>query len=89
MKKVYDPLERAKQNPKSLRAAIDAMCWDCQGRDADPAPRWRIGDCTSPDCPLYPVRPYQGNQSRPMPDSLRCLGPQAKLADDSESRVAQ
>lgn len=73
--KTYDPMERALKNPTSLRAAIDAKCWDCQGRDSDPAPRWRIGNCEMPDCPLYPVRPYQSNQYRPMPNALRPDGP--------------
>ena len=71
MSKEYDPMKRWEANPTSLRRSIDAKCWDCQGRDADPAPRWRIGNCEQPDCPLYNVRPYQSNLSRPMPSSLR------------------
>ena len=70
MDKIYDPIVKLAQNPKSLRTAINAKCWDCQGRDSDPAPRWRIGNCCMPDCPLYAVRPYQSNQSRPMPAVL-------------------
>jgi hypothetical protein len=70
MIKVYDPIERTKRNPKSLRAAINAKCWDCQGRDADPSPRWRIGNCEIPDCPLYNVRPYQNRFDHPMPKNL-------------------
>ena len=65
-----DPIARAKRNPTSLRAAVNAMCWDCQGRDADPAPRWRIGNCLCPDCPLYSVRPYQHRHGTPAPKYL-------------------
>jgi len=62
-----DPIEKARENPSSLRLAINGKCWDCQGGDADPAPRWRIGNCTIPDCPLYPVRPYRHLEGRPLP----------------------
>ncbi len=76
MDKIYDPMEKLRANPKSLRAAINAKCWDCQGRDSDPAPKWRIGNCECPDCPLYEVRPYQDNLKRPMPNVLRPDGEQ-------------
>jgi len=71
MAKQYDPMKRAEANPTSLRRAIDAKCWDCQGRDSDPSPRWRIGNCEMPDCPLYPVRPYQTRTGSEMPKALR------------------
>ena len=58
------------RKPKSLRAAINAKCWDCQGGNSDPAPGWRIGNCVCPECPLYAVRPYQYNTTRPMPKIL-------------------
>ena len=83
-KSVRDPMVRALRKPKSLRAAIDAKCWDCQGRDSDPAPRWRIGNCEMPGCPLHPVRPYQSNQMRPVPSSLCCNEPQATPGGESE-----
>lgn len=70
MTKKKSPLEKASKNPKSMRCAINAMCWDCVGRDADPAPRWRIGNCTSKSCPLYPLRPYQKLSLTPTPKSL-------------------
>lgn len=54
-----DPVEIARANPTSLRAAINGKCWECQGGDADPGPRRRIRECEIPSCPLYPVRPYQ------------------------------
>ena len=53
------PLEKAKLKPESLRLAVNAKCYDCQGRDADPKVSWRIGNCECTDCPLYSVRPYQ------------------------------
>ena len=53
------PIERAKRNPKSLRAAITAKCWDCVCGDADPRPRERIAECASKTCPLVTLRPYQ------------------------------
>ena len=54
-----DPLGRAALNPKSLRKAINAMCFDCQGGNADPGVTQRIRTCEIPTCPLHPVRPYQ------------------------------
>lgn len=60
----YDPIAKAKANPKSLRAAINGKCWDCVGADADPNPRGRIRDCTSEaTCTLWPLRPYRGDIS--------------------------
>lgn len=53
------PAEALARNPRSLRLAINAKCWDCQGGDADPAPRKRIGTCGCTTCPLHAVRPYQ------------------------------
>lgn len=72
--RIYDPLKRAKLNPKSLRAAVDAKCWECQGCDADPAPRWRIGNCEIPNCPLYSIRPYQSKYGKQLPKFLRDIG---------------
>jgi hypothetical protein len=66
-----DPIERARRNPTSLKMAITAKCWDCQGGDDDPHPRWRIANCTMPDCPLFPQRPYQKLFDTPAPVSLR------------------
>lgn len=55
----FDPIQKAASNPKSLRLAISAKCWDCQGAEADPDIRGRIGSCPVTKCPLHPVRPYQ------------------------------
>ncbi len=70
MSKEHDPIQRAKRSPKSLRAAIDAKCWDCQGRNVAPAPKWRIGNCQISQCSLYPVRPYQTQHLKPIPAVL-------------------
>ncbi len=54
------PIERARENPRSLRLAVTAKCFDCVGGDCDPNPRGRIASCPAAKCPLHPVRPYQG-----------------------------
>lgn len=54
-----DPIERARRNPTSLRMAINAKCFDCQGAMSDPGIRERIGACPIVSCSLHPVRPYQ------------------------------
>jgi hypothetical protein len=54
-----DPLEKARRNPKSLRLAVNAKCFDCEGGNADPNVQRRIGTCSIAACPLHPVRPYQ------------------------------
>ena len=51
---VLTPIEKAKKNPRSLRYAINAKCWDCSGEQ-----RLEVKLCTVKDCALYPVRPYQ------------------------------
>ena len=60
--KRLNPLEKAKQNRKSLRLALNAKCYECEGEDYDPGWRGRIADCIIPDCPLYPVRPFRKKQ---------------------------
>lgn len=54
-----DPIQKAKENPESLRLAINAKCWECIGAGHDPNPRAEIKNCLCVDCPLYPLRPYQ------------------------------
>ena len=55
--KRLSPLEKAKQNPKSMRLAINAFCYECMGF----AKSWRtdVRDCTAPNCPLFGFRPYK------------------------------
>ena len=54
---------KARRRPKSMKAALNAMCFACMGgtEDALPDAGWKkaIGTCTAPTCPLYPHRPYQ------------------------------
>jgi hypothetical protein len=54
-----NPIEKLGDNPKSLRLAINAKCYDCQGQDSDPKVRYRIGTCSVTGCPLHAVRPHQ------------------------------
>lgn len=65
------PADKLAENPSSLRLAINAKCWDCEGRDADPAVNWRIGNCVIPKCPLYAVRPFQKHKGKPAPKVLQ------------------
>ncbi len=71
---VKSPIEKAGANPNSLRLAVNAMCFQCEGCDADPCVQWRIGNCNIPDCALYAVRPYRYMRGRPVPASLRAAG---------------
>ena len=48
------PVEKALKYPKSLRAAINAYCWDCGGES-----RTEVTFCTVTNCPLYHLRPWQ------------------------------
>lgn len=65
------PPDRFKANPRSRKAAIDVKCWDCMNAEANPSPHWLIGICTSPECALWPFRPYQGHYGRPTPPMYR------------------
>ncbi len=71
MSKKKTPTQKATANPKSLRCAVNAMCWDCVGGDSDPASRWRIGNCPITNCPLYPLRPYKKLYLAPTPQCLQ------------------
>ena len=57
--KVLTPIQRLELNPASLRQSINAMCYDCQGRDTDPGVVGRVRFCEIVKCPLFRVRPYQ------------------------------
>jgi len=54
-----NPVEKAIRNPESLKAAINAMCFECVGRGEDDAPRKTIAQCSAWSCPLWPHRPHQ------------------------------
>jgi hypothetical protein len=61
--KRLNPLEKARQNPKSRKLAVNAKCFECEGEDYDPGWQVRIKTCIIPDCPLHPVRPYQAKDN--------------------------
>ena len=64
------PLEKLADSPSSLRFAVTAKCYECVGQDSDPCWQWRVGNCGVTLCPLYAVRPHQGQVGRPTPASL-------------------
>jgi len=67
-----NPLEKLAERPDSLRLAVNAKCYQCEGEDADPSVKWRIGNRLCEDtCALYAVRPYQHLQGAPTPAALR------------------
>ena len=53
-----NPIQKAKENPTSLRLAINAMCYSCLGCGT----AQEIRDCTAKTCALYPVRPHQNKK---------------------------
>lgn len=56
---VKDPITKSRENPKSLRLAINGKCYDCQGGGFDPGTKEAIRECEAVDCTLNAVRPYQ------------------------------
>lgn len=47
---------------EDLLAAIRDKCLDCMG--SDPGVRRRIRECRTPECSLFPFRPYQVESRR-------------------------
>lgn len=68
---IQNPISKYKQNPMSLRSAINAHCYVCMGgSEADLRTKNRVVSdikaCASKVCPLLTVRPFnpsltQGN----------------------------
>ena len=54
-----NPTQKAAADPRSLRKAITAFCYECAGGDGEPGARSNVRNCTAPHCPLYRVRPWQ------------------------------
>ena len=52
--KPLDPIEKAKQNPKSRRRAINAFCYWCCCEQ-----KFEVRQCTTVNCLLYKLRPWQ------------------------------
>ena len=50
----------------SLRKAVDAKCRECIYDGGSGGGTWRqqVTACTSPKCPLFPVRPLAGGVDR-------------------------
>lgn len=64
-KRKFNPIARAKEHP-GLRSCINAKCWECMGGGDEADPRRLIRECSSPGCPLWPVRPYQQRTDAPV-----------------------
>lgn len=58
-----DPMEKSEANPKSMKYAIRAKCFDCNCGEA-----WvnRTRFCTIFGCPLWKVRPFRQNITEQM-----------------------
>jgi hypothetical protein len=56
--KRFNPIEKAKANPKSLRAAINAHCFECGGDQYK-----EVKHCLVEECPLWPHRPWQPKET--------------------------
>ena len=54
-----NPIEKWEENKTSLRACINANCFECVGGEHDPGGRGRIRDCQIMNCKFHRVRPYQ------------------------------
>jgi len=52
-----NPIEKAKANPKSLRLAINAKCYDCTCYS-----RAEVTNCEITGCSLWAIRPWQRKQ---------------------------
>lgn len=64
MSKRVNPIEKALNNPQSLRLAINAKCFDCVGGHADTQNPYRlVRECLCTDCPLYAIRPWQKREN--------------------------
>ena len=48
------PFEKAKENPKSRKYAINAKCYECTCEQ-----RNEVKHCQIEDCPLWPLWPWQ------------------------------
>jgi len=56
------PYQKAQNNPKSLRKAVTAFCYECMGGDGEQGARGHVRNCTAYKCPLYKVRPWQESE---------------------------
>jgi hypothetical protein len=56
---ILTPTEKARADPRSMRKAITAFCFECMGGTGMPSVRQEVANCTAPQCSLYPLRPWQ------------------------------
>lgn len=61
--KATSPVNKALADPKSLRKAVTAFCYECVGGDGEPGARIHVRNCTAPKCPLFQNRPWQKSNS--------------------------
>jgi hypothetical protein len=54
-----DPIEKAIQNPRSRRYAINAKCYDCCCNQKN-----EVKYCPINDCPLWNFRPWQPKENK-------------------------
>ena len=58
------PKQKSLLNPKSLRFAVTAHCWECMGGSKGENTRQQVADCTlEGKCMLWPFRPWQNKAS--------------------------
>ena len=55
----FDPIAKARANPKSRALAIKAYCWACQGGGKQPNVQAAIAECEVTHCAIHHVRPYR------------------------------
>ncbi len=53
-----NPLQKWHKNKSNRKLSINAFCWQCIGEL-----RKEITNCSSKNCPLWHVRPYQAKES--------------------------
>ena len=56
--KQLNPMEKARQNPKSRRFAINAFCYDCCCEQ-----KYEVRLCPAKKCPLHHLRPWQPKET--------------------------
>jgi hypothetical protein len=71
-KQRMSPVERAAANPKSLKLAIQARCFQCQdtGVGTPHITKSQVRDCAVTSCALWPHRGWQSVTTRNARDPL-------------------
>ncbi len=58
MVKILNPIDKARQNPNSLRLAINAYCFDCCCYQKS-----EVKHCTAANCSFHHLRPWQSKKT--------------------------